>query len=521
MVNYNNIPLTDDSLFHGGVDIGDAHRIKGFYDIFELFTVHYSLCRQRETASSSLRDTVSLRDSQNTVVHMTDDEGKVAYASLPIAPKSTDPEEVKREIAEKAQILHTRFVGTGKAAGAYIPIEQLSFAEVINMYGAEYAQARSPHNDRRQKDRLDLLRHVAEGFAAIPCAKITQRQIGEFCEQLGETWYNKIREADFLMAYVAERRKYEQIVNPFALYRESHAVSRNTQRLQKSAVSTDVLSRDEVEQVVALVLEHLGDPDYVGIGLLLGTGLEAKRVVALRYGDIREDPDNKGCLILNYYRPELAGSMHNFSFVLSSLAAHICRERRKMLAAEGLSPEAIANRYVVTNSDALYPADKLTAACRNILHNCGVGYAQLAGLTSNTEGAGVRLLRSTYAQRLKEDGGLCKDPALHQFMVHQRPDGTQGAYYRSYTDPYARRCQAIAHRRIPWWNKKMDSKVTIVADGRQSEQTIHLKDDEKTVKAVVRIALKAGQTVQIASGYGICTKWSAEEGDKTETGGEA
>jgi len=67
----------------------------------------------------------------------------------------------------------------------------------------------------------------------------------------------------------------------------------------------------------------------------------------------------------------------------------------------------------------------------------------------------------------------------------------------------------------------MDSKVTIVADGRQSEQTIHLKDDEKTVKAVVRIALKAGQTVQIASGYGICTKWSAEEGDKTETGGEA
>lgn len=521
MVNYNNIPLTDDSLFHGGVDIGDAHRIKGFYDIFELFTVHYSLYRQRETASSSLRGTVSLRDSQNTVVHMTDDEGKVAYASLPIAPKSTDPEEIKREIAEKAQRLYTEFIGSGKAAGAYIPIGQLSFAEVVNMYGAEYTQTRSPNNDRRQKDRLNLLRHVAEGFAAIPCAKITQRQIGEFCEQLGETWYNKIREADFLMAYVAERRKYEQIANPFALYRAAHAAPRNTRQRQKAAVTTDVLTRAEQAKTVALVLEHLRNPDYVGIGLLLGTGLEAKRVVALRYGDIREDPDNKGCLILNYYRPELAGSMHNFSFVLSSLAAHICRERRKMLAAEGLSPEAIANRYVVTNSDALYPADKLTAACRNILHNCGVGYAQLAGLTSNTEGAGVRLLRSTYAQRLKEDGGLCKDPALHQFMVHQRPDGTQGAYYRSYTDPYARRCQAIAHRRIPWWNKKMDSKVTIVADGRQSEQTIHLKDDEKTVKAVVRIALKAGQTVQIASGYGICTKWSAEEGDKTETGGEA
>lgn len=314
-----------------GVDIGDAQKIKGYYEIFEQFPVHYSLCRQEKTAPYPLCGTVSLRDSQDSVLHMKDSDGKEVPARLRITTKSTDPKEVKREIAEKAQILHTRFVGTGKAAGAYIPIEQLSFAEVINMYGAEYAQARSPHNDRRQKDRLDLLRHVAEGFAAIPCAKITQRQIGEFCEQLGETWYNKIREADFLMAYVAERRKYEQIANPFALYRESHAVLRNTQRLQKSAISTDVLSRDEVEQVVALVLEHLGDPDYVGIGLLLGTGLEAKQVAALKHGDIYEDPDNKGSLILDYHQPELSGSMHDFSFALSTLAARICCKRREML----------------------------------------------------------------------------------------------------------------------------------------------------------------------------------------------
>jgi len=521
MSNCNHIPLTDDSRFSGGVDIGDAQKIKGYYEIFEQFPVHYSLCRQEKTAPYPLCGTVSLRDSQDSVLHMKDGDGKEVPARLRITLKSTDPAEVKREIAEKAQILHTRFVGTGKAAGTYIPIEQLSFAEVINMYGAEYAQARSPHNDRRQKERLDLLRHVAEGFAAIPCQKITQRQIAELCEQLGDAWYNKIREADFLMSYVAERRKYEQIANPFALYRESHAAPRNAQRLQKSAVSTDVLSRDELDQVVALVLDHLGDPDYVGIGLLLGTGLEAKQVAALKHGDIYEDPDNKGSLILDYHQPELSGSMHDFSFALSTLAARICCKRREMLEKEGLSPEEIADRCIVTNSEESYPASKLTAASRNLLHNCGVGFAQLAGLTSSTEGAGVRLLRSTYAQLLEKDGGLCADPTLLQYMTHRRPDGTQGAYYRSYTDPYARRCQAIAHRRIPWWNKKMDSKVTIVADGRQSEQTIHLKDDEKTVKAVVRIALKAGQTVQIASGYGICTKWSAEEGDKTETGGEA
>lgn len=521
MVNYNNIPLTDDSLFHGGVDIGDAHRIKGFYDIFELFTVHYSLCRQRETASSSLRGTVSLRDSQNTVVHMTDDEGKVAYASLPIAPKSTDPEEIKREIAEKAQRLYTEFVGSGKAAGAYIPIGQLSFAEVVNMYGAEYTQTRSPNNDRRQKDRLNLLRHVAEGFAAIPCAKITQRQIGEFCEQLGETWYNKIHEADFLMAYVAERRKYEQIANPFALYRAAHAAPRNTRQRQKAAVTTDVLTRAEQAKTVALVLEHLRDPDYVGIGLLLGTGLEAKRVVALRYGDIYEDPDNKGSLILDYHQPELSGSMHDFSFALSTLAARICCKRREMLEKEGLSPEEIADRCIVTNSEESYPASKLTAASRNLLHNCGVGFAQLAGLTSSTEGAGVRLLRSTYAQLLEKDGGLCADPTLLQYMTHRRPDGTQGVFYRGFTDPYARRCQAIAHRRIPWKNEKMTSKFTAVAGGRQSVQTVNLEDDEKTVTATVRIALKPGETVRLSSNYGIHTKWSAESDGGSVTGSEA
>lgn len=378
MSNYNHIPLTDDSRFSGGVDIGDAQKIKGYYEIFEQFPVHYSLCRQEKTAPYPLCGTVSLRDSQDSVLHMKGGDGKEVPARLRITLKSTDPAEVKREIAEKAQILHTRFVGTGKAAGAYIPIEQLSFAEVINMYGAEYAQARSPHNDRRQKDRLDLLRHVAEGFAAIPCAKITQRQIGEFCEQLGETWYNKIREADFLMAYVAERRKYEQIANPFALYRESHAVSRNTQRLQKSAVSTDVLSRDEVEQVVALVLEHLGDPDYVGIGLLLGTGLEAKQVAALKHGDIYEDPDNKGSLILDYHQPELSGQ-HARLFVraFDARGAHLLQapgntgERRPFSRGNRRSLHCNQQRRVVSREQAYCGESQFAAQLRRRI--CAAG----------------------------------------------------------------------------------------------------------------------------------------------------
>lgn len=324
-----------------------------------------------------------------------------------------------------------------------------------------------------------------------------------------------------MMSYVAERRKYEQIANPFALYRESHAAPRNAQRLQKSAVSTDVLSRDELEQVVALVLEHLGDPDYVGIGLLLGTGLDAKQVAALKHGDIYEDPDNKGSLILDYHQPELSGSMHDFSFALSTLAARICCKRREMLEKEGLSPEEIADRCIVTNSEESYPASKLTAASRNLLHNCGVGFAQLAGLTSSTEGAGVRLLRSTYAQLLEKDGGLCADPTLLQYMTHRRPDGTQGVFYRGFTDPYARRCQAIAHRRIPWKNEKMTSKFTAVVGGRQSVQTVNLEDDEKTVTATVRIALKPGETVRLSSNYGIHTKWSAESDGGSVTGSEA
>ena len=118
MSNYNHIPLTDDSRFSGGVDIGDAQKIKGYYEIFEQFPVHYSLCRQEKTAPYPLCGTVSLRDSQDSVLHMKGGDGKEVPASLRITTKSTDPKEVKREIAEKAQILHTRFVGTGKAAGA-------------------------------------------------------------------------------------------------------------------------------------------------------------------------------------------------------------------------------------------------------------------------------------------------------------------------------------------------------------------------------------------------------------------
>ena len=101
MSNYNHIPLTDDSRFRGGVDIGDTQKIKGYYEIFEQFPVHYSLCRQEKTAPYPLCGTVSLRDSQDSVLHMKDGDGKEVPARLRITLKSTDPAEVKREIAEK------------------------------------------------------------------------------------------------------------------------------------------------------------------------------------------------------------------------------------------------------------------------------------------------------------------------------------------------------------------------------------------------------------------------------------
>lgn len=177
--------------------------------------------------------------------------------------------------------------------------------------------------------------------------------------------------------------------------------------------------------------------------------------------------------------------------------------------------------YIITNSEKPYPADMLTAACRNILHSCGVGFAQLAELTSSTEGAGVRLLRNTYGLRLKEEGGLCEDPALLQFMRHRRPDGTQGVYYRSFTDLHSHRCQEIAHRRIQWLPPEMDSTFTAKDRSHQTKKTMHLKDGEKTVAATVRIKLQAGETVQVLSDYGIRTKWSVEGNDGAVTGSEA
>lgn len=440
MLTGKDLPITDTSHFLGDVDIGNMRKITGYYNTHGLYLAHYSVSRQKDTAAHCLRGTVSLRDPKNAVLKMKDDAGKEIYASLPIVLKSVDPKEVKREIAEKAQTLCARFSAGEKADSASIPIVQMTFAQIVNAYGAEYAQARSPSSDSRQKERLSTLRKVADGLSAMPFKMIEQRQIAE--------------------------------------------------------------------------------PDYAGIGLLLGTGLKAKQVVALKYGDLQEDPDNKGSLILPYFRPELAGSMHDFSFVLSALAQRICHERRAMLEEEGLTPAEIADRYIITNSEKPYSAGKLTAECHNILHNCGVGFEQLAGL-SGTEGAGVRLLRNTYGLRLKEGGGLCEDLALLQFAQHRRPDGTQGLFYRSFTDPYSHRCQEIAHRRIQWFPPKMNSTLTAKDRSRQTKTTVHLKDGEKTVAATVRIKLQAGETVQVLSNYGIRTKWSAEDDNAPETDSEA
>lgn len=440
MLTGKDLPITDTSRFLGDVDIGNMRKITGYYNTHGLYLAHYSVSRQKDTAAYCLRGTVSLRDPKNAVLKMKDDAGKEIYASLPIVPESVDPEEVKREIAEKAQTLCARFSAREKADSASIPVIQMTFAQIVNAYGTEYAQARSPSSDSRQKERLSTLRKVADGLSAMPFKMIEQHQIAE--------------------------------------------------------------------------------PDYAGIGLLLGTGLKAKQVMALKYGDIQEDPDNKGSLILPYFRPELAGSMHDFSFVLSTLAQRICHERRAMLEEEGLTPAEIADRYITTNSEKPYSAGKLTAECHNILHNCGVGFEQLAGL-SGTEGAGVRLLRNTYGLRLREDGGLCEDLALPQFAQHRRPDSTQGLFYRSFTDPYSHRCQEIAHQRIQWFPPKMGSTLTAKDRVHRSKKTVHLKDGEKTVAATVRIKLQAGETVQVLSNYGIRTKWSAEDDNAPETDSEA
>ena len=509
--------MTDDARYYGEVNIDGKKKIRGTYDIGGTYLAHYSIARQKETAAYCLRGTVSLRGADNSVLKMDNGKGKTVEARLPITLQSTDTEAIKREIAEKAKKLYAKFYGRGKDCNsAYLAVGRMRFAEIIHMYGEEYAQTRSPGSKNRQKDRLRDLREVAASLADTPYEKVSQRHIAEMCVDFGDAWYDKIREAELFMNYVIDRRKHEQIANPFKKFRAQRKKPKNAARLQNHAVSTDVLSREEQEKTVELVLRNIGEADYAGIGLLLGTGLNAKQVTELRYGNVYEDPENKGTLIAEYYRPELVGSMHDFSFVLSGLAERIYRERKAMLEKEGLSPEEIAGRYILSNTAAqTYRADRLSAACRNILHSCGVGFSRMVALYTQTEGAGVRLLRNTYGLRLKEDGGLEKDSAMLKYMLHSRPDGTQGVYYRSFTDIHARRYQAVVHKRIHWMPQNRSSTLTTVDVGdagkkRQTQKTIKLRDDEKTVEARIRIRLQPGQSVRIESGYGVCVKWETE-----------
>lgn len=175
MLTGKDVPITDTSRFLGDVDIGNMQKITGYYNTHGLYLAHYSVSRQKDTAAYCLRGTVSLRDPKNAVLKMKDDAGKEIYASLPIVLKSMDPEEVKREIAEKAQTLCARFADANKADSASIQIVQMTFGQVVNTYGAEYAQARSPSSDSRQKERLSTLRKVADGLAATPFRMISQR----------------------------------------------------------------------------------------------------------------------------------------------------------------------------------------------------------------------------------------------------------------------------------------------------------------------------------------------------------
>lgn len=485
----------DDSRFSGSLELSHEQKISGQYRI-EDAVFRYSVSPQKPTAKYAYRGRVSMLDTTGYVLRDRND----TPLSLPFQLTVDDKDSLKKMIADKSLSLYHQYGGQKLIAdGArLLPIEEICFGLLVNLYGAQYAAAVSPCSEEAQKRRIASLERIAIVLETKCVKDISQRVLDEFCKAGGGNRYNDIREAAQFLSY-AVREVQDITENPFEVYCKRHLPSRNTKALQRKAASTDTLSDSEVLIINKTILESIDDGYTAAVGILKETGLSAAEVCALHFSDVK--PYEKDGLVISLE----TDNADIVPFVCTSLCCTIIGRRKMLLKEAGYTDEEISGMYIVHEmSDPLSPLNRsvLVQKCRYMLRNCGVSYAKLANI--NDAGGGINLLRSNRKVCLAEKCRLSNDIGMLNHLMHQSLSGSvQSEYYRCFTDPTAFHAQYVAQRRERLPDEaKAPAPIRVKESPNGSRLCFPPANSAYQNKVCIRVRLKKGDTVSISSDYG-------------------
>ena len=156
------------------------------------------------------------------------------------------------------------------------------------------------------------------------------------------------------------------------------------------------------------------------------SGLSAKDVCALQWGDLLLDDADLERVFVRYRRDDLASYTHNYTFPLSPYGALYVNAWRAYLAESCIAERLSDTAYIVSQDrfgQWAFASSELITHIRTTVSAYTIGYAGRIKLEGMTSAMGVQLLRNTRGKHLVEDCGLRDDPGALAFLMHQSMTG--------------------------------------------------------------------------------------------------
>lgn len=541
-----NYERSSPELYSGDTELVEG-KMQGFYSLLGTgYSATYSLTANTSTKSVPaypIRGTVSLRNTETGAVikasgsalrkitaksrwseksheKTNEDNGEEIQPrkkrtddyklSMRVACRSEDPELLRSIIAEKSWKLFQ----SNEAQLVRAPTDGAR-TDAINLNRLEIAYIDDYLRLKKQKERKRrMLEDVGQALGSVPVGKITHKQLDDVRKNLGGSWKSKICEAANFLDHVYELRRDGGDSNVFRDYLELRPETVDTRKLQNRATEKPSLTPGEESRLIQMAIQHPDNVIAVAAATIVCTRLDAFYISGkMTFGDFENMIEFPDIVIVKLYKENVTGAVHDFSFPTRPLFRKVIDARRSWLVQHGIQPgpETPFICYVVGVGEACRDAKiepgKLTDGIRNLLANMDVKKSVFdqARMTDEDDrsGAGIKLLKGTYDKYLSLCG-LTSDVALKRFLQHKSlRNSVQANYYRSFTDPTARYCIAVALMRKSSDRKAVAGIGSKICRGR-TKTTIKPAASSETLIAELHIRLKPGEKLEVFAQHG-CT----------------
>lgn len=392
-------------------------------------------------------------------------------------------------------------------------LAEMSLRTAVELYATDYVIDESRSVELR-KTYYNQLNKMAAAFEDKKLTDLTSGDFKRFCTSHPRK--NGLEYVKRLYHFLATIARQEGVACPAQkvladyIRRQERDPKITNRRLQREAAATDVLPAEYEAVLDGRCWQELGQPMEALTVLLKESGLSAKEVCALQWGDLLLDDADLERVFVRYRRDDLSSYTHDYTFPLSPYGASYINAWRDCLA-QGCPAERLADSaYVVSQDDvgqkAISPSE-LTNYIRSTVGAYTIGYAGRIRLEGIASAMGVQLLRNTRGKHLVEGCGLRDDPGALTFLLHKSMTSqVQADSYRSFTDATGRQylfsklCRDRHGCPAP---EKENTRTSIVRlpDGRQEIRIPPVSRSSRQGDALITLTLTNVQPGDVIEAY--------------------